>query len=129
MRIAIDSNRYADLQKGDEFTVGVVRRSNEIWMPFIVLAELRAGFANGTQRDKNEKFLVRFLASPRVKVLFADDQTTHFYADLFRELRRNGRPVPTNDLWIAALTIQHDLQLLDRDTDFDAFSRLSRLQP
>jgi predicted nucleic acid-binding protein len=71
--------------------------------------------------------LTRFLNSPRVRVLYTDEQTTHHYASLFRQLRDQGTPIPTNDLWIAALVIQHDLILCSRDRHFDALPQIARI--
>jgi len=71
--------------------------------------------------------LTRFLNNPGVFVLAPDEQTTFFYADVYAYLRKKGRPIPTNDLWIAALCIQHNLVLFDRDSDFDALPQLARL--
>jgi predicted nucleic acid-binding protein len=62
-----------------------------------------------------------------VQVLFADDATTHQYAALFRQLRRQGTPIPINDLWIAALVVQHGLALCDRDRHFDRLPQLARV--
>lgn len=127
MRIALDTNRYVDFCKGAERAVEILRLAEEIWLPFIVVAELRAGFHVGSQGEENEKNLVRFLNTPRVEVLFADDQTTHHYARLFFQLRKQGTPIPTNDLWIAALVSQHDLILFDRDQHFDHLPHLARI--
>ena len=119
MRILVDSNRYQDFCEGIPQAVQVIRRAAEIMIPFIVLGELRAGFACGTRSFKNEQTLTKFLNSPRVKQLFADEDTTHQYARLFKQLRKQGTPIPTNDLWIAALALQHDLLLFTRDNHFD----------
>jgi len=124
MRILVDSNRYQDFCEGAPQAVQVIRRAAEIMIPFIVLGELRAGFACGTRSEKNEQTLTRFLNSPRVKQLFADEDTTHQYARLFRQLRKQGTPIPTNDLWIAALALQHDLLLFTRDNHFDHLPQL-----
>jgi tRNA(fMet)-specific endonuclease VapC len=124
VRILVDSNRYQDFCEGVPQAVHVIRRAAEIMIPFIVLGELRAGFACGTRSYKNEQTLTRFLNSPRVKQLFADEDTTHQYARLFRQLRKQGTPIPTNDLWIAALALQHDLLLFTRDTHFDYLPQL-----
>ena len=56
-----------------------------------------------------------------------DEQTTHHYANLYRQLRKQGRPIPTNDMWIAALVLQHSLMLYDRDVHFDALPQLTRV--
>jgi len=124
MRILVDSNRYQDFCEGAPEAVQVIRRAVDIMIPFIVIGELRAGFACGTRSHKNEQTLTRFLTSPRVKQLFADEDTTHQYARLFRQLREQGTPIPTNDLWIAALAIQHDLLLFTRDAHFNHLPQL-----
>lgn len=118
MRLAVDTNAYREAAEGGTRTVEILRRAEEIHVPFIVLGELRAGFAAGTIGRRNEAKLTEFLGSPRVRTLYADEQTTHHYATLFAQLRRQGNPMPTNDLWIAALTVQHDLALLSADRHF-----------
>jgi predicted nucleic acid-binding protein len=127
MKVAIDANRYTDLCKGVPHVVAIVEAAAEIHVPLIVLAELRAGFAHGGARAKNERVLTSFLNQPGVFVLAPDEQTTYFYADLYAYLRKRGKPIPTNDLWIAALVVEHNLMLLDRDSDFDALPQLARL--
>ena len=72
--------------------------------------------------------LTNFLNTPGVFVLAPDEQTTFFYADVYAYLRKKGRPIPTNDLWIAALVIQHQLVLFDRDSDFDNLPQLGRVK-
>jgi tRNA(fMet)-specific endonuclease VapC len=127
MRIAIDTNRLSDLWRRVPQAVEIVEEALEIHIPLIVLAEQRAGFAHGSAREKNERVLTRFLNTPGVFVLVPDEQTTFFYADLYAYLRKKGRPIPTNDLWIAALVVQHNLVLFDRDADFDALPQLARV--
>lgn len=128
MKIAVDSNRYIDLCRGVPEVVEVIRDAVEIHVPVIVIAEQRAGFAHGANREKNERVLTRFLDNPGVFVLVPDEQTTFFYADTYAYLRKKGKPIPTNDLWIAALAIQHQLVLFDRDADFDHLPQLARLK-
>ena len=110
MRLALDTNRYTDLCRGETSVVETVEVADEVRLPFIVLGELRAGFAAGSQ-------------GPR----YADEQTTHHYAALNRQLRKQGTPIPTNDRWIAALVLQHSLVLFARDTHFDALPQLTRV--
>lgn len=126
VNIAIDSNRYTDLIKGDKAALETLERATSVLVPLIVLAELRAGFACGSKRQENERVLVQFLNTSGVSVLYPDESTTLAYAELFRDLRKAGKPVPTNDLWIAALCIQHNLVLFARDRHFDLISRLAR---
>ncbi len=127
MRIAVDSNRYSDYCRGEDRAKAVLRSADEIWVPLIVLGELRAGFAHGNRRADNERILTRFLNSRRVRVVSPDEQTTRYYADVYLDLRKRGRPIPTNDLWIAALVLQHDLVLFDRDAHFGEISQLVRV--
>lgn len=118
MRIAIDTNRYTDLVRGDEYSVEVLQKAEQIFVPIIVLAELRAGFLCGSRTAENERTLVRFLNESGVQVLLPDENTSHHYARLFLHLRNKGTPIPSNDIWIAALVAQHDLILFARDKHF-----------
>ena len=126
MRIAIDTNRYRDFCEGRDDAVRHMRTASHICMPFCVLAELRAGFACGRLARRNEGALSTFLNSSRVRILFADEQTTFHFARIFRQLREQGTPIPTNDIWIAALVQQHDLLLFSRDAHFDSLPQLGR---
>lgn len=103
MRLAIDTNRYADLCRGDPAVGEIVAHADTVFLPFVVLAELRAGFAAGSRARTNERTLQRFLAKARVDIRFATETTTHHYASLHGQLRAQGTPIPTNDLWIAAI--------------------------
>jgi tRNA(fMet)-specific endonuclease VapC len=126
MRLALDTNRYVDFCRGDEMSVQRVQEAERIYLPFVTIAELRAGFACGTKARQNERVLTRFLNSARVRVLYPDDQTTHHYARVFQQLRHQATPIPTNDVWIASLVVQHDLVLFARDKHFDALPQLAR---
>jgi tRNA(fMet)-specific endonuclease VapC len=124
VRIALDTNRYRDLADGVEDVVMTLELAGSIAVPFIVIAELRAGFAVGTKARKNERVLQRFLAKPGVDVLYGGDATTRAYASLYRQLRTQGTPIPTNDIWIAALVVEHALTLYTRDRHFEHLPQL-----
>jgi tRNA(fMet)-specific endonuclease VapC len=127
VRLALDTNRYTDLCRGEAFVVETVEQADEVWLPFIVLGELRAGFAVGSQGARNEAVLRRFLLKPGVGILYAGEQTTHHYANVYRQLRKQGTPIPTNDMWIAALVLEHSLVLCARDVHFDPLPQLTRI--
>lgn len=127
MRVALDTNRYTDFVRGDMSVAGTVEVADEVWLPFVVVGELRAGFAAGNQGPRNEASLLRFLLKPGVAILYADEQTTHHYANVYRQLRKQGTPIPTNDMWIAALVLQHSLALCARDVHFDALPQITRV--
>lgn len=127
MRLAIDTNRYVDFAKGDNSALDRVRAASAVFVPLIVLGELRAGFAAGSQSESNEQNLLRFLNSDRVEVLYPDDGTTYQYARLFAQLKKQATPIPTNDLWIAAMVIQNDLILFSRDAHFAHLAQIARI--
>ena len=127
MRLALDTRRYVDLCKAVEETARLVSTAEAVLLPFVVVAELRAASVLGRRAAENERVLRRFLLKPGVSVLYPDDQTTHHYAAAYRQLRLQGTPIPTNHLWIAALVLQHNLRLHDRDRHFDHLPQIVRV--
>ncbi len=127
--LALDTNAYSGFMRGQSGAVKALRSAHEIHLPLIVLAELLAGFAAGTRARKNRDELAQFMASPRVHLLKPDEKTAYHYADVFAALRAKGTPIPTNDLWIAALARQYRLPLLTYDTHFAAVPGLVLSSP
>ncbi|MCD8481743.1 MAG: type II toxin-antitoxin system VapC family toxin [Verrucomicrobia bacterium] len=123
----LDTNRYRDYAEGEAAVLDKMRRCEKVFLSFVSLAELRAGFACGNKQADNERHLSYSYKKPSVGVLFADAQTSHFYALLYRQLRVQGTPIPTNDLWIAALVAQHNISLYTRDTHFDHLPQLQNI--
>jgi tRNA(fMet)-specific endonuclease VapC len=126
VEIAIDANRYRDFVDGESGAVAMFRRTPKIYLPLVVVAELRAGFAAGRRRNENARIFEEFLHRPRVDLLLPTLETTRHYATLFQQLRNAGTPIPTNDLWIAALVLQFDMSLYSRDSHFDLIPQLPR---
>jgi tRNA(fMet)-specific endonuclease VapC len=126
VRVALDTTRLTDLFQGDSDLAESLASCEEVWIPLIVLAEIKAGFYGGTQRGRNEALLQRLLAKPTVGVLLPARETVEHYARLFVQLKRAGTPVPDNDLWIAALALEHDLVLITRDQHFEKIPQLLR---
>lgn len=124
MRMALDTNRYRDFCEGDPDVVSRIQRAEHLYLPLPVVSELRAGFLCGTLARKNEAVLNRFLNEHRVSVLCMDEATSTWYARLYRQLREQGTPIPTNDLWIASLVEQHRLLLYTRDHHFQKIPQL-----
>ena len=127
MNVALDTNRYTDFMRGEETVAQTLELARSIVVPFIVVAELRAGFVAGTRVKANEVLLSEFLEEHDVSILFPDVETVNHYVGLFGELRRAGKMIPVHDLWIAALCVQHSLILCTRDAHFDHFPQLSRV--
>ena len=127
LRLALDTNRYTDFRRGDAAVIRVLEQADEILVPFAVIAELRVGFAGGTRATANEQALQDFLSRPGIAPLYADDGTTRHYAAVYQQLRTQGTPIPVNDMWVAALCLQHNLTLYARDAHFDHLPQLQRI--
>ena len=127
MKLALDTNAYRLVMDGDAAAVRLARTAERLLLPVPVLAELRFGFLNGTKGRENEAHLLRFLDRPRVQVLRCDEDTTVRYAELKLQLKKQGTPIPINDVWIAALVLQHQATLFTRDSDFERIPQLPRV--
>ena len=127
MNVALDTNAYTDLARGTGTAGSATAQATSITIPFMVLAELRAGFAVGSKSVQNEAILRTFLAKPQVHVLYPDENTVAHYAAIYRDLRQRGKAIPVGDLWIAALVLQHDLDLCTRDAHFDLLPQIRRV--
>jgi tRNA(fMet)-specific endonuclease VapC len=127
MKIALDTNRYRDFCANQPEVVRILQQAERIYLPFAVLAELRAGFAAGSRGRENERVLGIFLNRRRVEPLFPDEETTFQFARLHGQLRRQGTPIPTHDLWIAALAAQHGALLCTRDAHFEHLPQIPRI--
>lgn len=125
MRVAIDTNRLTDLLRGDAKLAEHLGLCDEVWVPLVVLGEMKAGFLGGTQWRRNEILLNQFLTKPTVSILLPGRETAEHYAKIFLQLKRAGTPVPDNDLWIAALVLEHDLTLITRDRHFERIPQLT----
>lgn len=127
MRIVIDTNRYRDFCDNLPDALWAFQRAERIGVPFVVLAELRAGFMAGSRSRENEKVLASFLNRRRVFLLFADEQSTFHFARLFFQLRSQGTMIPVHDIWIATLAVQHSLLLFSRDSHFEHLPQIPKL--
>jgi tRNA(fMet)-specific endonuclease VapC len=124
VRVALDTNRLTDLLRGDMALAERLGACEEVSIPLMVLAEMMAGFYGGTQQHRNEALLRKFLAKPTIAILLPGRETAERYARLFVQLKRAGTPIPDNDLWIAALALEHDLLLITRDRHFACLPQL-----
>ncbi len=127
VRVLIDSNRFIDFCAGEAEVVETLEQASLLVVPFIVLAEIRVGALSVKRGDAQVRLLGELLQQPGVRVAHSTDTTAHHYAALYKKLRKAGTPIPTNDLWIAALAIEHSLLLYSRDAHFDRIPSLPRL--
>jgi predicted nucleic acid-binding protein len=117
-RVLIDTNIYSELLRGNQAVTDLLKKPDIIAFSVISIAELLSGFKNGDREKENLEELDRFIYSPRVVIYDIDSETSEFYAEIYDELKRSGDPIPTNDLWIAALTLQHGTKLFTLDNHF-----------
>jgi tRNA(fMet)-specific endonuclease VapC len=118
MKLVLDTSAYSAFNRGDRRLKEFFSPANDMLVPLITIGELRAGFALGTRVKENETLLQKFLDSPNVSTLTITDKTTKLFASVFQRLKVAGSPINTNDLWIAALTLEYDGLLVTLDSDF-----------
>jgi len=116
--ILLDTNAYVAFKRGDAEALAILRAANAIGLSAVVVGELLSGFALGNREADNRRELSEFLASPRVMLLPVTEDTAGFYAHVYRQLRCKGKPIPTNDLWIAATALQHGFAVFSHDRHF-----------
>ena len=126
--LCLDTSAYSNFKAGHPQTAEVITQCRSVTVPAVVLGELRAGFRLGTRYEKNESELREFLSNPAVRVLDVDNDAAHNYAEIVVELRRKGTPIPTNDIWIAALAMREGATVLTFDAHFDTIGSLAVLR-
>lgn len=117
-RLTLDTSAYSAFKRNHPEVVGLLRRAREILVPTVVVGELLGGFEAGGRTRRNREDLRLFLGSPRVRLASITVETAERYAAIYASLRASGRPIPTNDLWIAASTMEHGTELLTLDRNF-----------
>lgn len=127
LRVALDTNAYRAFVDGDEAFIEIIRNADEIGFPIVTIGELKAGFLNGTRNEENNEVLAKVLSIERVSVYVATIETASMFTRIWAALRKVGKPIPTNDIWIAALAIENEAALLTKDAHFRWISELATL--
>jgi tRNA(fMet)-specific endonuclease VapC len=121
----LDTNALSAAADNDPAVIAILARAEQVAIPVIVLGEYRYGIAQSRNRAAYESWLTGLLQD--CFVLDITEPTTQHYAEIILELKHKGRAIPTNDLWIAALSRQHSLPLLSRDRHFDLVDGAKRI--
>jgi predicted nucleic acid-binding protein len=124
--VILDTNALSAAADDDPGLIALLSRAQQMAIPVIVLGEYRHGIAQSRNRESYESWLSRLIEDSMV--LDITEPTTHEYAEIVLELKRKGRPIPTNDIWIAALCRQYSLPLLSRDRHFDLVGGTKRIE-
>lgn len=121
----LDTNAVSALLTGEPGLDEVLGVADRHHLPVIVIGEYRFGLLGLRQRPRLESLFLRLIAESIV--LDVEHQTAEHYAAIRHELRQQGQPVPENDLWIAALARQYDLEIVSRDPHFDVIAGVKRV--
>ncbi|MCK5157117.1 MAG: type II toxin-antitoxin system VapC family toxin [Spirochaetales bacterium] len=126
-RILIDTNAYSALISGDGRIADELSRYEAILLSPIVIGELYDGFLGGTRNQENRDILIRFMEKPRTICIPITKSSADWFAEIKRMLRKKGKPIPINDVWIAASCMEHGAHLLSYDIHFAEIDGLLRV--
>jgi tRNA(fMet)-specific endonuclease VapC len=124
--LILDTNALSAAADQHAAIAAILAEATEVAVPVVSIGEYRYGIAQSRYKDRYVRWLEELIADCRV--LDVNQGTTHHYAGINIELRKAGKPIPTNDLWIAALCRQHGLSLLSRDRHFDLVKGIHRIE-
>lgn len=124
MTLCLDTSAYSNFRRGNEELAALLDQAELVGVPTVALGELRTGFLLGGRRQHNESELEAFLDNPVVQVLPVDSEASRHYAEIVAELRKAGTPIPTNDIWIAAIAARNGATVLTCDGHFEQIGRV-----
>ncbi|MBK8504579.1 MAG: type II toxin-antitoxin system VapC family toxin [Saprospiraceae bacterium] len=122
--VVIDTNIYSALCLGDPDVTKAIEIATTVIVPVFVLAEILFGFKKGSREGWNRANLQTFLKLPGVNVRHTTSETAEIFSEITLTLRNIGKPIPTNDIWIAAITVETGSVLMTRDHHFDFISKI-----
>lgn len=129
MKLLLDTSAYSELKRGHEGVAGLVRRSERIYFSSVVAGELLFGFWRGNRYARNRAELEDFLERPFVTFLAIDLDAADRFGRVAASLRAKGRPLPTNDVWIAAHAMESGSILVSFDEHFGEVDGLAWIRP
>lgn len=121
----IDTNAVSEFFDGTAAVVEKVSAADALYLPVIVLGEYRFGLLGSRKRAEREPLLLEF--AQKCSALPILESTAGHYAAIRHELRKAGTPIPENDIWIAALSREHNLPILSDDRHFDHVHQIRRM--
>lgn len=118
MRILLDTNGYSALFNNDEAIIEIIEEADTVFMSVVVVGEALVGFKNGKRETKNKKLLEEFIAKPATKIISVTLETAEIYSQIKYQADKHGKPLPINDIWIAAHAIETGSILISYDRHF-----------
>ncbi len=124
MKLLLDTSAYVEFKRNVIEVVEIIVRAELILFSPVVLGELMFGFRNGTRFKENMDNLSKFLQHEVVKLVQIGEITSDRYSRIAAKLKHQGTPIPTNDIWIAAQTMEHGAELITSDQHFETIDGL-----
>lgn len=118
-KILLDTNAITALFRGDTAILAVLAKADCVYASAIVVGELEAGFRGGNRYAQNLVLLEKFLAKPTVAFLPAGRETAECFGRVKQALKIKGTPIPVNDIWLAAQSMETGAVLVSYDNHFD----------
>ena len=116
--ITLDSNAYSAFMRGEKETLHTLATAEKVYLPLFVVGELHYGFRGGSKLQENLLQLQKFIEKPTVEVWLPTQETAAIYGEIMDSLKRNGNPIPINDVWIACATTESGSKLVTYDQHF-----------
>lgn len=117
-KVLLDTSAYSNLLKGDKEVKNQIEEVSTTYLSTVVIGELLTAFKNGRHEVNNRDVLRKFLSQPSVVVVHVTEETAEIYAHIAHNLKKKGTPIPTNDVWIAAHTVETGAKLITYDAHF-----------
>jgi tRNA(fMet)-specific endonuclease VapC len=120
IRLCLDTSAYSRLMRGRPKLQERLEAADEILLPATMLGEVYAGFHGGNRLEENLSLLATFRRQPGVAIVDTTDNVAQRYATIVATLKRQGTPIPTNDIWIAAAALENGGRMVAYDSHFEA---------
>jgi len=117
-KILLDTNAYVRYLGGDERVLNEMAEADVVYLSVFVMGELYAGFRGGNRYQQNKTILEKFLQKPTVEILNATETTSDIFGQLKNDLKKSGKPLPINDVWIASQALEMGAVLVSYDRHF-----------
>jgi len=126
-KILLDTNIYSNFLRGNIEILDCIKNSSHIYISIFVIAELLSGFKGGSKEEQNIKILNNFLNKKKVEIIDANHETSKLFAIIKNQLKQDGKPIPINDIWIAAHSMQTYSTLISNDKHFNYIKNIKVL--
>jgi tRNA(fMet)-specific endonuclease VapC len=125
VKLLLDTSAYSGFRSGVPSVVEKISGSDSVLVSPVMLGELMYGFRKGTKFEQNMRMLRRFLDHDAVEIAPLGEVTADRYSRIVMQLKKDGSPIPINDVWIAAQAMEHGAELLTSDRHFEQVAGLA----